>query len=86
MFVFSGHKILNAFFFSGLQNFEIELTVNHDYGGPVVLPGEVLDLSTPVWGYVYITNSAGVPQGLDVHLREVTATDGTDEVVLIRDG
>lgn len=50
----------------------------------------IIDLSTPVYGKVMITDDSGIPQNLDVHLRNVTAdTDdslGGDEFPLIEDG
>ena len=49
------------------------MTVRLSLDNREVLPFEVLDLRTPVYGNVEIINDAGVPQNLDVHLREVTA-------------
>ena len=49
-----------------------------------------IDLGTDVYGQLEITDDSGIPQNLDVHLREVTAdTDGSaggDEFPLIEDG
>ena len=48
-----------------------------------------IDLSTPVYGLIEITDDSGIPQNLDVHLVEVTAdNDNVDggEVTLVEDG
>ena len=46
-----------------------------------------IDLSTPVYGKIEITNPSGIPQDLDVHLVEVTANNGNgDEFTLIEYG
>ena len=49
-----------------------------------------IDLSTPVYGKIEITDQQGIPQNLDVHLLEVTAdndnTPGDAEFPLITDG
>ena len=48
-----------------------------------------IDLSTPVYGKIEITDDSGIPQNLDVHLVEVTAdNDNVDggEVTLVEDG
>ena len=51
----------------------------------------IIDLSTPVYGKVMITDDAGVAENLDVHLRRVVAnidntTGGVYEHLLIEDG
>ena len=50
----------------------------------------IIDLSTPVFGKIEITDTSGIPQNMDVHLREVTADNdnspGGDEFVLVKDG
>ena len=76
--------------FSGIQDFDIELTV-HLTDGTKVYPDHVLDLSTDVYGQVEITGTAGISQDLlDVHLRKVVAdldnNPGDDELILISDG
>lgn len=75
--------------FSGIQDFVIELTV-HRASDDLEVTG-VLDLSTAVYGKVEITNTAGISQGLDVHLRSVVADSdntpgGGNEFDLITDG
>ena len=48
-----------------------------------------IDLSTPVYGKIEITDQQGIPQNLDVHLVEVTADDDNyagGEVTLVEDG
>ena len=50
----------------------------------------VIDLSTPVYGKIEITDDSGISQNLDVHLEEVTTdtdnTTGGDEFILIENG
>lgn len=75
--------------FSGYGEFVIQLTVHLTAGDSQV--SGVLDLSTDVYGKVAITDSVGVPQNLDVHLRKVVASrDNTfrasDQLDLISDG
>ena len=75
--------------FSGIQDFVIELTV-HRASDDLEVTG-VLDLSTAVYGKVEITNTAGISQGLDVHLLEVDADSdnirgGSDEIYLVTYG
>jgi len=75
--------------FSGSKDFVIQLTVHLKAGDSQV--SGVLDLSTDVYGKVAITDSVGVPQNLDVHLRKVIADSdknpgGRDELALISDG
>ena len=49
-----------------------------------------IDLSTPVYGLIEITDDSGIPQNLDVHLVEVTADNdnlaGGEEFTLIERG
>ena len=78
-----------CFSFSAVgDDFTIEFTVHF-----VSTDFEVtstIDLSSYVYGKIEITDASGIPQNLDVHLREVTAdTDGSaggDEFPLIEDG
>ena len=75
--------------FSGYGEFVIQLTVHLTADDSQV--SGVLDLSTDVYGKVAITDSVGVPQNLDVHLRKVVASrDNTfrasDQLDLISDG
>ena len=77
-----------CFSFSAVgDDFTILFTVHYvDTGNQVT---SVIDLSTPVFGKIEITDPSGIPQLLDVHLREVTAYDPTSmdsEFVLIHDG
>ena len=72
--------------FSGTADFVITLTVHEKYSDTEVT--SVIDLSTEVYGKIMITDDAGIPQDLDVHLLEVTAAgDGVDSYfTLIEDG
>ena len=86
---FFRHTILNAFFLSGVgDDFTIEFTV-HFVGNGLQI-NSIVDLSTPVFGKIEITDPSGIPQNLDVHLREVTAdindSPTGDEFALIEDG
>ncbi|XP_020618334.1 uncharacterized protein LOC110056218 isoform X5 [Orbicella faveolata] len=74
---------------SGIADFVITFTVHLVSDDSQVT--SVIDLSTDVYGKVMITNDAGVPEYLDVHLRKVVADldnapGGPDEYVLIDDG
>ena len=86
---FFRHTILNAFFLSGVgDDFTIEFTV-HFVGNGLQI-NSIVDLSTPVFGKIEITDPSGIPQNLDVHLREVTAdiddSPTGDDFALIEDG
>ena len=78
-----------CFSFSAVgDDFTILFTVHYaDTGNQV---NSVIDLSTPVFGKIEITDPSGIPQNLDVHLREVTAdindSPTGDEFALIEDG
>ena len=79
-----------CFSFSAVgEDFTFLFTVHYASTGIQVT--SVIDLNTPVFGKIEITDPSGIPQNLDVHLREVTARDsdkmyGFDEFVLIRYG
>ena len=86
---FFRHRILNAFFLSGVgDDFTIEFTVHFVSSGLQI--NSIVDLSTSVFGKIEITDPSGIPQNLDVHLREVTAdfndSPTDDEFALIEDG
>ena len=68
------------------DEFVIEFTVIDVSTGVAV--ASPIDLSTPVYGKIEITNPSGIPQDLDVHLVEVTADNGNvvDEFTLIEYG
>ena len=74
--------------FSGLDDFMIEFTVHKADDNSEV--SGIIDLRTKVYGKIVITGANSFPQGLDVHLREVTAdtdtTAGGDEFALISKG
>ena len=70
------------------DEFTIEFTViDISTGSAVASP---IDLSTPVYGLIEITDDSGIPQNLDVHLVEVTADNdnlaGGEEFTLIERG
>ena len=77
-----------CFSFSAVgDDFTILFTVHYMSTGLQVT--SAIDLSTPVFGKIEITDPSGIPQNLDVHLREVTARDSTSMdggFVLIHDG
>ena len=86
---FPRHRILNAFFLSGVgDDFTIEFTVHFRSTGLQI--NSIVDLSTSVFGKIEITDPSGIPQNLDVHLREVTAdiddSPTGDEFALIENG
>ena len=71
---------------SGVADFLIEFKV-YDINDNEV--SATIDLKTPVYGKLSIAG-ADFPQGLDIHLREVTADSdniaGDDEFTLIENG
>ena len=77
-----------CFSFSAVgDDFTILFTVHYESTGLQVT--STVDLSTPVFGKIEITDPSGIPENLDVHLREVTARDSTSMdggFVLIHDG
>ena len=75
--------------FSDTAEFVITFTVHLSRDNSEV--DSIIDLRTPVYGKVMITDDAGVPEYLDVHLRQVVAdtdntTGGDDEYLLIENG
>ena len=70
------------------DEFTIEFTVINIETKSAVAPR--IDLSTPVYGLIEITDDSGIPQNLDVHLVEVTADNdnlaGGEEFTLIERG
>ena len=76
--------------FSDTGDFVIAFTLHYDTNNVQINSGDIIDLSTALYGKLEITNSAGISQGLDIHLRSVTADndnlDGGQEFDLITDG
>lgn len=75
---------------SDTGDFVIAFTLHYDTNNVQINSGDIIDLSTALYGKLEITNSAGISQGLDIHLRSVTADndnlDGGQEFDLITDG
>ena len=74
--------------FSAVADFIIDFTVHLDDDDSEVTT--IIDLSTAVYGKLVITGDGDFPQGLDIHLKEVTAdtdnTAGGEEFALITNG